>query len=146
MSGNGVVQTKNLNLAKLGNQTNQAKLDSETKLTVLSNHLSTLLEGLDLLNKLKKEILKKGVHYDKPFKDAKKNILLKPGADAIALLLGIEVIDRKEEPIVSKGEIIGFKVTLTLRSKLIGTQTTVSRICSKGQPPRTEGARLDFGQ
>jgi len=53
---NGVIQTKNLNLAKLGNQTNQAKLDSETKLTVLSNHLSTLLEGLDLLNKLKKEI------------------------------------------------------------------------------------------
>jgi len=48
--------------------------------------------------------------------------------------LGIEVLDRKEEPLVSKGEIVGFKVTLTLRSKLIGTQTTVSRICSKDEP------------
>jgi len=42
-------------------------------------------------------------------------------------------LDRKEEPIIQKGEIFGFKVTLTLRSKLIGTQTTVSRICSKDE-------------
>jgi len=106
-------------------------------LTLLKEGFPTLIEGLEILNRLKKEIkkkLKKGVHYDKPFKDAKKNILLKPGADAIALLLGIEVLDRKEEPIVSKGEIVGFKVTLTLRSKLIGTQTTISRICSKDEP------------
>jgi len=146
MTGNGIVQTKNLNLAKLDNQTNQVKLDSETKLTVLSNHLSTLLEGLDLLNKLKKEIkkkLKKGVHYDKPYPKAPKNVLLKPGADSIALLLGIEVIDRKEEPIVSKGEIAGFKVTLTLKSKLIGTQTTVSRICSKDES-KAKGWSIDM--
>jgi len=131
MNGNGVVQTKNLNSTKLDSKTNK------TNLTLLTEQLPTLVEGLELLNQLKKEIkrkLKKGVHYDKPFKGANRNILLKPGADAIALLLGIEVLDRKEEPIIQKGEIFGFKVTLTLRSKLIGTQTTVSRICSKDEP------------
>jgi len=131
MNGNGVVQTKNLNLAKLDNKTN------ETNLTLLTEQLPTLVRGLELLNQLKKEIrkkLRKGIHYDKPFKGANRNILLKPGADAIALLLGIEVLNRKEEPIIQKGEIFGFKVTLTLRSKLIGTQTTVSRICSKDEP------------
>ncbi len=111
-------------------------LERNGSLALLREGLPTLIEGLELLNNLKKEIkkkLKKGVHYDRPYKGANKNILLKPGADAIALLLGIEVLDRKEEPIIQKGEIFGFKVTLTLRSKLIGTQTTVSRICSKDE-------------
>ncbi len=135
MGGNGVVKLKNY-LPNKTNNTNLTNQSNQVNLTVLTDHLPMLIRGLELLNELKKEIkkkLKKGVHYDKPYKGANKNILLKPGADAIALLLGIEVINRKEEPIISKGEIVGFKVTLTLRSKLIGTQTTVSRICSKDE-------------
>jgi len=111
--------------------------NNETNLTLLTEHLPNLIKGLELLSELKREIkrkLKKGIHYDKPFKGASKNILLKPGADAIALLLGIQVIDRKEEEIREGGKIVGFKVTLTLHSKLIGTQTTVSRICSRDEP------------
>jgi len=134
MGGNGVklknYLTNETNSVDLANQSNQVNL------TILTDYYPTLIRGLELLNELKKEIkkkLKKGIHYDKPYKGANKNILLKPGADAIALLLGIEVLDRKEEPLIQKGEIIGFKVTLTLRSKLIGTQTTVSRICSKDE-------------
>jgi hypothetical protein len=127
-------ETQSTNLVNLVNQANKS---NQTNLTLLAEHLPTLVKGLELLTELKKQIrrkLKKGVHYDKPFKGATKNILLKPGADAIALLLGIEVLDRKEEAVTAQGNIVGWKVTLTLKSKLLGTQTTISRICSKDEP------------
>ncbi|GEM_PF-1296085 len=134
---NDIVLTNKTNITNVSSNTNVGNIGKNTNLTLLTEQLPKLVKGLELLNELKREIkkkLKRGVHYDKPFKGANRNILLKPGADAIALLLGIEVIDRKEEPINQKGEIVGFKVTLTLHSKLIGTKTTVSRICSKDEP------------
>ena len=100
--------------------------------------LEGISEGLELLEKAKKEIkkkLKKGIHYDKPYDGAKQDILLKAGADQLAYLTGIEVVERKDEEIRDKdGNIIGYKVTLRLKSKLLGGREVVSsRIASKDE-------------
>ena len=104
----------------------------------LGTFLEGITEGLELLEKAKKEIkkkLKKGVHYDKPFKGSKQDILLKAGADQLAYLTGIEVVERKDEEIRDKdGNIVGYKVTLRLRSKLLGNKEVISsRIASKDE-------------
>ncbi|WP_461829092.1 hypothetical protein [Aquifex sp.] len=100
--------------------------------------LSRISDGLEILQRTKKEIkkkLRKGIHYDKPFKGAKQDILLKAGADQLAYLTGIEVVERKDEEIRDgQGNIIGYKVTLKLRSKLLGNKEVISsRIASKDE-------------
>ena len=104
----------------------------------LGTFLEGITEGLELLEKAKREIkkkLKKGVHYDKPFKGSKQDVLLKAGADQLAYLTGIEVVERKDEEIRDKdGNIVGYKVTLRLRSKLLGNKEVISsRIASRDE-------------
>ena len=104
----------------------------------LGTFLEGITKGLELMEKAKKEIkkkLKKGVHYDKPFKGSKQDILLKAGADQLAYLTGIEVVERIDEEIRDKdGNITGYKVTLKLRSKLLGNKEVISsRIASKDE-------------
>ncbi|RUM32004.1 MAG: hypothetical protein DSY42_01850 [Aquifex sp.] len=99
--------------------------------------ISRISDGLEILQRAKREIkrkLKKGIHYDKPFKGAKQDILTKAGADQLAYLTGIEVVERKDEEIRDRnGNVIGFKVTLKLRSKLLNKEVISSRICSKDE-------------
>lgn len=104
----------------------------------LGSFLEGVTEGLELMEKAKKEIkkkLKKGIHYDKPFRGSKQDILLKAGADQLAYLTGIEVVERKDEEVRDReGNIIGYKVTLRLRSKLLGNKEVISsRICSRDE-------------
>ncbi len=114
----------------------------------LGSALSGITEGLELMEKAKKEIkkkLRKGVHYDKPFKGSKQDILLKAGADQLAYLTGIEVVERIDEEIRDKdGNIIGYKTTLKLRSKLLGNKEVISsRIASKDEK-KAENWGLDM--
>ena len=115
---------------------------------VLGSFLEGITEGLELMEKAKKEIkrkLRRGVHYDKPFKGSKQDILLKAGADQLAYLTGIEVVERRDEEIRDgNGNIIGYKVTLRLRSKLLGNKEVISsRIASKDEP-KAKGWSLDM--
>jgi len=114
----------------------------------LGSALEGLTEGLELMEKAKKEIkrkLKKGVHYDKPFKGSKQDILLKPGADQLAYLMGIEVVERIDEEIRDRdGNIVGYKVNLKLRSRLMGGKEVISsRIASKDEG-KAKGWGLDM--
>jgi len=108
-----------------------------SEVSELSEVLGRITEGLEVLEKAKKELkkkLKKGIHYDLPFSGAKQNVLLKPGADQLAYLTGIEVVERKDEEIRDKdGNIIGFKTTLRLRSKLLKREVISTRIASRDE-------------
>ena len=130
----------------------EEKVEGEASLATTTQELPSALtgitRGLEILEKAKKEIkkkLKKGVHYDKPFKGSKQDILLKAGADQLAYLTGIEVVERIDEEIRDKdGNIIGYKTTLKLRSKLLGNKEVISsRIASKDEK-KAENWGLDM--
>ena len=125
-----------------------APLPPTPSMEELGNTLKVLSEGLSLLEEAKKEIkkkLKKGIHYDKPYDGAKQLVLLKAGADQLAYLLGIEVVERGDEEIRDgDGNIIGWKVTLRLKAKRLGNrETIVSRVCAKDEPKAQGGKKKE---
>jgi len=113
------------------------KVEESNAIVSYQEALNRISKGLEVLSQTKKEIkkkLKRGIHYDKPYKGAKQDILTKAGADQLAYLTGIEVVERKDEEIRDRnGNIVGFKVTLRLRSKLLHKEVISSRIASKDE-------------